>query len=512
MNPSSFFSPHRIFWVFAITHVLLWTLVPSLSRHELDSDSMMHFAWGQEWMGSYHLHPPVLPWIVAGFLKVFGISNWTYNFLTQLNFLIAFYCVWRISRELLPPLQAVAAVCLLEFIPYFSFFSMRLNHSSMLIPMWAATVLFAYLSIEKGYRRYWIALGITAALAMLTKYYSAALLPGIAIYLLVFSAGRATLKTSGPYLSLVTFCAIMGWHIWYVQTNEMSTITHIGDYIAKDFWIRISGLRFLGAQLLYLTPLLGVYFFVRSKISKKIDATTLTGGISTAGNGRTFVLWIFLFPLLTTAIIGFVAGIGVSSRWGGPTLNLAGVVLLMLWPIVSNDQAVKRLLQSVGTWLLAAPLLLLFTGLASSDHEMYHFPGKELGEEITKRWREKYDAPLRIVGGGHVAPDSIAFHSPDHPSVLQHLSHTWSPWVTEADIKRYGIAVVCLREDRLCIKNAAILFPNAITTPLTIRARSTIFFPGSQRDLLYFFVGPNDAGVDLNNVTPLPRRNDETDS
>ena len=161
--------------------------------------------------------------------------------------------------------------------------------------MLAATVLFAYLSIEKGHRRYWIALGITAALAMLTKYYSAALLPGIAIYLLLFSAGRATLKTSGPYLSLVAFCVIMGWHIWYVQTNEMSTITHIGDYIAKDFRIRISGLRFLGAQLLYLAPLLGVYFFVRSKISKKIDATTLTGGISTAGNGRTFVLWIFLF-------------------------------------------------------------------------------------------------------------------------------------------------------------------------------------------------------------------------
>jgi len=184
----------------------------------------------------------------------------------------------------------------------------------------------------------------------------------------------------------------------------------------------------------------------------------------------------------------------------------------MFWPIVSNDQAVKRLLQSAGTWLLAAPLLLLFTGLASSDHEMYHFPGKELSKEITNRWREKYDAPLRIVGGGHVAPDSIAFHSPDHPSVLQHLSHTWSPWVTEADIQKYGIAVVCLRTDQLCIKNAAILFPNAVTIPLTIHARSTIFFPGSQRDLLYFFVGPNDAGIDLNNVTPLPRRNDNTDS
>ncbi|MDP7453777.1 MAG: hypothetical protein QGE95_16180, partial [Arenicellales bacterium] len=82
-----------LFWLFVLVHVIGWTLVPSLARHELDSDSMMHFAWGQEWMGSYRLHPPLLPWVVAGFLKVAGANNWSYNLLTQLNFLAAFYCV-----------------------------------------------------------------------------------------------------------------------------------------------------------------------------------------------------------------------------------------------------------------------------------------------------------------------------------------------------------------------------------------------------------------------------------
>ncbi len=144
----------RIFWSFVLLHVALWTLVPTLSRHELDTDSMMHFAWGQEWMGSYNLHPPILPWVVAGFLKVFGTQNWAYNFLTQLNFLVAFYCVWRLAKYVLPPLAAVTAVLLLEFIPYFSIFSMRLNHSSMLIPIWAATILLGFLAITKGQYRY----------------------------------------------------------------------------------------------------------------------------------------------------------------------------------------------------------------------------------------------------------------------------------------------------------------------------------------------------------------------
>ena len=61
---------NRLFVLFLIVHMVMWTLLPGLTRHELDSDSMMHFAWGQEWMLSYNLHPPFLPWVVAGFLKL----------------------------------------------------------------------------------------------------------------------------------------------------------------------------------------------------------------------------------------------------------------------------------------------------------------------------------------------------------------------------------------------------------------------------------------------------------
>ncbi|MDP7453778.1 MAG: glycosyltransferase family 39 protein, partial [Arenicellales bacterium] len=102
------------------------------------------------------------------------------------------------AREYLPPARALAAACLLEFLPYFSFFSMRFNHSSMLIPLWALTILMAHFAIHRGNSRYWIALGLSAALAMLTKYYSAVLLVGIALYLLFFLQGRKPWQTRGP--------------------------------------------------------------------------------------------------------------------------------------------------------------------------------------------------------------------------------------------------------------------------------------------------------------------------
>ena len=38
---------NRLFVLFLVVHMVMWTLLPGLTRHELDSDSMMHFAWGQ---------------------------------------------------------------------------------------------------------------------------------------------------------------------------------------------------------------------------------------------------------------------------------------------------------------------------------------------------------------------------------------------------------------------------------------------------------------------------------
>ena len=158
-----------LFMLFLVVHMVMWTLLPGLTRHELDSDSMMHFAWGQEWMLSYNLHPPFLPWVVAGFLKLVGISNWSYLFLSQINIAIAFIAIYLLAKQFLRPAQALAAVCLLEFIPYYSFLSIRLNHSSMLISIWALTVLFAYYAISRRRLMYWIVLGFCLAIGMLTK-------------------------------------------------------------------------------------------------------------------------------------------------------------------------------------------------------------------------------------------------------------------------------------------------------------------------------------------------------
>ena len=487
----------RTFVVFILLHLLMWTLLTGLTRHELDSDSMMHYAWGQEWQWSYYLHPPFLPWVVAGFLKTFGINNWNYVLLAQLNILVAFVALWFLARQFLSPSLALLAVCLLEFHPYYSFLSLRLNHSSMLISSWALTTLFLVYALDRQRLRYWLLAGFFAALAMLTKYYSIALLGAIGMYFLFSRNGRKLLKTRGPYLALLVFCLLFFTHLQFVFANKTGTVSHIADYFSFLSWqTRKQALIFFLAQLLYLGLPLG--FFMLAMKQKDVSASG--GSVLSYGRWHKLLLdpenppgimlcyVLLLFPFFITAVPAFVLGVDVSSRWGGPIWGAFGMLLLWQYRQEITSLQKQRLLVAVFLFVLLAPLSMLLASRFGIYGEKYSFPGKELAQTITRRWHESMHSPLKIVGGTYLAPNSIAFHSADHPSALQHLNFVMSPWLRPADIRQHGMVIVCLYNDTKCRKNAELQFPGRQWTSLQIEGEQQWFAHARAESFVYSFI------------------------
>ena len=111
-----------------------------------------------------------------------------------------------------------------------------------------------------------------------------------------------------------------------------------------------------------------------------------------------------------------------------------------------------------------------------------------------------------VASGGWMAPDSIAFHSIDHPSVLQHLSHQWSPWVSETDIRDHGIAIVCLADDKRCLSNANTMFPGFKFRALTIKGIDYGLSHSRTHRFRYFLVPPRTTNIQRDNVLHTPRR------
>ena len=88
--------PHKInnnnlFYIFITSHLIIWTLVPTLTNHNLPLDTIEALAWG------YSKHPPLSAFAVEVFYQIFGNQDWAYYFLSQLFVVSAFFIIFKSS-------------------------------------------------------------------------------------------------------------------------------------------------------------------------------------------------------------------------------------------------------------------------------------------------------------------------------------------------------------------------------------------------------------------------------
>ena len=69
---------------FLITHLFVWTLVPSISNINLPLDTIEALAWSTYIDWGYSKHPPFSAWAVGFIYKIFGNQDWAYYLLSQI--------------------------------------------------------------------------------------------------------------------------------------------------------------------------------------------------------------------------------------------------------------------------------------------------------------------------------------------------------------------------------------------------------------------------------------------
>ena len=161
------------FALFVIAHVILWTFIPTTLKSWICKDMTEHYLWGLEMQWGYYRHPPFLSWLINWWFLIFPTNNFSYYFLSQVNIATGFIFIYLIVNELLKDkAKAYVSVIMLELI-YFYFFSFKLHHDSILLSLWPICIYFGLKAFREDRLISWIGLGIAAAVAMLTKYFSA---------------------------------------------------------------------------------------------------------------------------------------------------------------------------------------------------------------------------------------------------------------------------------------------------------------------------------------------------
>ena len=81
---------NKILPLFLFSHLIIWTLIPSVSNNNLPLDTIEALAWGSNIDWGFSKHPPLSAFIVEIFYQIFGSQDWAYYFLSQLFIILTF--------------------------------------------------------------------------------------------------------------------------------------------------------------------------------------------------------------------------------------------------------------------------------------------------------------------------------------------------------------------------------------------------------------------------------------
>ena len=91
---------NNIFVIFVLSHLIIWTLVPTLTNQNLPLDTIEALAWGSNLDWGFNKHPPASAFFPELFYKIIGPQDWAYYLLSQIFVVTALYYVFKFAYEI----------------------------------------------------------------------------------------------------------------------------------------------------------------------------------------------------------------------------------------------------------------------------------------------------------------------------------------------------------------------------------------------------------------------------
>ena len=187
----------------------------STASVDVHFDASEAVVWAQHFAFGYK-HPPLTGWLFALWFAVFPRQQWAMNLLTVMTSAVALAVSWRLLRDHLDKNRALLGLFALMLIPLYDVKAEVLNANTVMIPVWAAALLF-YLRARRGLGPVDAFLaGAFASLTMLGKYWAVFLFAGMAVAALVGPGVRRFWRSPAPYLMAIGAAIVLAPHVWWM--------------------------------------------------------------------------------------------------------------------------------------------------------------------------------------------------------------------------------------------------------------------------------------------------------
>ena len=428
----------NIFFIFILSHLVIWTLIPSITNHNLPLDTIEALAWGSNLDWGFNKHPPVSAFFPEIFYRVFGAQDWAYYLLSQIFVVIAFIIVFKFAEELFRnKTLSLLSVLLLEGIYFYNFTTPEFNVNVCQLPFWALCVYYSWKLFDKQQINFkdcfW--LGAFAAIGFLSKYLFIYLL--IAIDLLFFYVIfiKKYKKFDFKYLiSIEVFIVLLVPHLIWLINNDYATITYglarTGLKNSNFLDHLVLPLIFLGKQVGILIPFFIMLFFLIKKFKFKV---------SLKDKKLLFLIFINLVPIALMFLTSIITGSKIRTMWMTPFYLFFGVLVVYIFQAQINLKKLKRFISVFFIFFIFSPFAYAYISITETDKRT-DYPGKKISIKVKNEWNKNYDNPINVVLGNEWNAGNLSYHLDSRP--------TWEGGVTQKNLNKLD-KFICF--DNICV-------------------------------------------------------------
>ena len=429
-----------LFYTFIVIHLILWTLVPSLTNNNLPLDTIEALAWGSNLDWGFNKHPPGSAFFLDIFYQIFGSQDWAYYLLSQIFVVIAFIIVFKFAEEIFKnKTLSLLSILLLEGIFFYNFTTPEFNVNVCQLPFWAACVYYSWKLFDRKNLSFkdcfW--LGVFAAIGFLSKYLFIYLLLAIDLLFFYVIFIKKYKKFDFKYLiSLEIFVALLVPHLIWLANN---------DYVTLSYGLARTGLEnsslldhvlypiiFLGKQATILIPFFIMSFFLVKKFKFKI---------SLKDKNLLFLVFINLVPIGLMFLTSMITGSKIRTMWMTPFYLFFGVLIVYIFQAQIKFKKLNNFIAVFIILFVFSPFAYAYISITETGKRT-DYSGKQIAIKTQYAWDQNHKEPINVVLGDAWLAGNLSYHLKSRPA--------WEGLITSDKLNSLS-KFTCI--DNICIGN-----------------------------------------------------------
>ena len=437
--------------------------------------------WAQELSLGYK-HPPLSAWVFALWTLIFPVTDWSAYLLAVVNVTVTLAITWRLLRDYLDRDRALVGLAALMLVPLYLFPAMRFNANTVMMPFWAAALLFFLRAMRAPRAVDAVLAGVFAGLTFLGKYWGIYLVVGMLLAALLTTDIPHLLRTRAPYLMALVAALVVTPHlVWMLSHGGFGAADNMTGAVMVDEGLAARIARssiYLGGLIGYMLAPLAFLAVLRP------GGVALGDTLWPADHDRRRALLVFLLPLLLPALANLALPHRLTTIWTFPNWALLPLVLFGSPYLTVRPVAAAR--------AVIVTAMVLLAGVLVSPYLAYKrlWPQKYAQEAyyrlVARDVRRLAGGPVRLIYGSYEITQGLPFYLPEAHKV----SSSQAPLLPSPGPSPQGFAVVCEAGDAACRQATAALTQPGIRAETVTYARKFLGASGPSATFVITIVPP----------------------